>query len=96
MNASSETQQVSTGSISSTLQRYLSGRRGLILAVFLLAALATYLGWSWLTAAGIAPILIAFAPCAAMCALGLCMNRMGGKSCSINSQTRGEADGKKS
>lgn len=31
------------------------------------------LNWSWLVAAGIAPLLLAFAPCAAMCALGLCM-----------------------
>jgi len=29
--------------------------------------------WDWLAAAGVAPILIAVAPCLAMCALGLCM-----------------------
>ena len=40
------------------------------------------LNWSWLAAAGIAPILISVLPCLAMCALGLCMNRSGGKSCS--------------
>lgn len=37
------------------------------------------LNWSWLVAAGIAPILIALAPCAVMCAVGLCsMKMMGG------------------
>jgi hypothetical protein len=32
--------------------------------------------WSWLVAAGIAPILLAVLPCAVMCGLGLCMNRL--------------------
>jgi len=36
---------------------------------------ATGLGWPWLVAAGLAPIILALAPCAAMCALGLCMQR---------------------
>ena len=96
MSASSETQQVSTGSTLSIVQHYLSGRRALVLAALLLASLGLYLGWGWLTAAGIAPILIALAPCAAMCALGLCMNKMGGKSCSTNPQTKGDADAKQS
>jgi membrane protein DedA with SNARE-associated domain len=29
------------------------------------------LNWSWPVAAGVAPLLVALAPCAAMCALGL-------------------------
>jgi hypothetical protein len=33
--------------------------------------------WSWLVAIGVAPLLISAAPCLAMCALGLCMHRMG-------------------
>jgi hypothetical protein len=33
--------------------------------------------WGWLVAIGIAPLLIAVLPCVAMCALGLCMNKMG-------------------
>ena len=37
--------------------------------------------WSWLVAIGVAPWLISAAPCAAMCGLGLCMHRMGGRSC---------------
>jgi len=37
-------------------------------------------GWDWLAAAGLATVLVAVAPCLAMCALGLCMR--GGKSSS--------------
>jgi len=44
--------------------------------------------WSWLVAAGIAPVLLSLLPCVAMCALGLCMNRMmGGSSGSQRSAT---------
>ena len=32
--------------------------------------------WGWLTAIGVAPILLAVAPCGIMCALGLCMMGM--------------------
>lgn len=66
---------------------YLGGRRGLIVlaAVAIVAGLA--LNWSWLVAAGIAPILLGVLPCLAMCALGLCMHRPGGKSCSARAES---------
>lgn len=32
--------------------------------------------WGWLIAIGVAPILLAVAPCGIMCALGLCMMGM--------------------
>lgn len=35
------------------------------------------LNWGWLTAIGVAPILLTLAPCGIMCAVGLCA--MGGK-----------------
>ncbi len=58
----------------------LIGRRTwLVLAAAVLVAGAA-LNWSWLVAAGIAPLLLAFAPCAAMCALGLC-KKPGADSC---------------
>ena len=38
-----------------------------------------FLGWDWLVAAGLAPLLFAVLPCAAMCALGLCATRLGQK-----------------
>jgi hypothetical protein len=64
------------------LRNYLGGRRGLaaLAAIALVAGLA--LNWSWLVTAGIAPLLLTALPCLVMCALGLCMNRMAGRSCS--------------
>lgn len=59
------------------------GKRGMywgLAAVLLAGGLA--LNWSWLVAVGIAPLLVAVAPCAAMCALGLCMRKGTGESCS--------------
>lgn len=64
------------------VRHYIGGRRGLIiLAVVALGAGAVF-NWGWLVAAGIAPLLLALAPCALMCAAGLCMSKTGGKSCS--------------
>jgi hypothetical protein len=48
------------------------------LAVALIAAGFAW-QWSWLVAIGVAPLLIGVAPCVAMCALGLCMHRMGNR-----------------
>lgn len=61
---------------------YLGGRRGLLILAGLALTAGLVLNWSWLVAVGIAPILIAVLPCVAMCALGLCMSRAGGRSCS--------------
>src|SRR3546814_9870836 len=58
---------------------YLGGRRGLLILAGLVLAAGLVLNWSWLVAVGIAPILIAVLPCVAMCALGLCMSRAGGR-----------------
>ncbi|MGH6975986.1 MAG: hypothetical protein ACREED_03065 [Stellaceae bacterium] len=60
-------------------------RRALILLGVAIAAAGLALNWTGLTAIGVAPVLLAIAPCAAMCALGLCMGNMkGGQSCSTN------------
>ncbi len=61
---------------------YLGGRRALILAGVTIAAAGLAFNWSWLVAAGLAPLLLSVLPCVAMCALGLCMSRMTGASCS--------------
>lgn len=60
---------------------YLSSRTGLlgIAAVAVVAGAA--LNWNWLIATGIGPLLIALAPCAVMCGLGLCAHRLVGGSC---------------
>jgi len=71
---------------------YVGGRRGLILASVAAVGAALAFNWSWLVAVGVAPLLLAVAPCAAMCALGLCMNRSGSKSCSKpSSSSTGDA-----
>lgn len=66
---------------------YLGSRRGLLILAGLAIVAGLALNWSWLAAAGIAPILISVLPCLAMCALGLCMNRASGKSCSTAAST---------
>lgn len=58
------------------LGRYLSGRRGLLVLGGIAVTLGLGLNWSWLAAAGITPILVGLLPCAAMCALGLCLPRL--------------------
>jgi hypothetical protein len=51
----------------------------LILLTVAAGAAGLALNWSWLVAVGIAPLLLALAPCAAMCALGLCAHKMADK-----------------
>lgn len=63
------------------LRNYVGSRRGLFALAGLAIAAGLAFNWSWLAAAGIAPILISVLPCVAMCALGLCMNRMTGRAC---------------
>jgi hypothetical protein len=53
----------------------------LALAVSIPLAGALVFGWPWLVAAGIAPLLLATAPCLAMCALGFCTTSISGRSC---------------
>jgi hypothetical protein len=67
------------------LRYWLGGRRGMAALIVSAVVIGGALNWSWLVAAGIAPLLLTFLPCAAMCALGLCMNRMSGGSCSTSS-----------
>src|SRR3546814_3497068 len=58
---------------------YLGGRRGLILLAVAVLGAGTVLNWGWLVAIGVAPILLALAPCAVMCAVGVCAMKGGGK-----------------
>ena len=59
---------------------YLLSRRGLLILATVLIVAGAASSWSWLVAAGIAPILIALLPCAVMCGLGLCMHKSRGNS----------------
>lgn len=61
-------------------RHYLGTRRVLLLIGAAVLVLAIAVNWSWLIAAGIAPILLAALPCAVMCGLGLCMGKLFGSS----------------
>ena len=43
------------------------------------AAAGLFFGWGWVVAAGLSSVVLGLLPCAAMCAAGLCMNRLGQK-----------------
>src|SRR6266851_1843172 len=60
---------------------YLGSRWALVAIALVVAAGGIALNWSWLVAAGIAPVLLTLLPCAVMCGLGLCMNKLVGSSC---------------
>ncbi len=53
------------------------GRRSGIILALVTVSVGSALNWSWLTAIGAAPIILSVAPCAIMCALGLCMKGSG-------------------
>jgi hypothetical protein len=69
------------------LRYWLRGRNGVIALIGLALVVGAALNWSWLVAAGVAPLLLTVLPCVVMCGLGLCMNRMTGSSCSTSSET---------
>jgi hypothetical protein len=68
------------------------GRNRLVIGVAAIGVIAAAAAWqwSWLAAFGVAPLLLSVAPCIAMCGLGLCMHRMGGRACA-SSPTSGQA-----
>ncbi|UOM37029.1 hypothetical protein [Acuticoccus sp. I52.16.1] len=70
------------------------GRRGLLIAALAVIAAGLALNWGWLTAVGAAPLILSLAPCAAMCALGLCM-RGGSNSCETKSNPALQPDTQK-
>ena len=67
------------------------GRRGILIFALAVIAAGMALNWGWLTAVGAAPLLLALAPCAVMCAFGLCM-KGGSKSCCSKSNPAGEPE----
>ncbi|USJ28662.1 hypothetical protein [Ensifer adhaerens] len=71
---------------------WLRGRRGLVALAALVLSLGVAFNWSWLVAVGIGPLLLSVLPCLAMCALGLCMNRMAGSQDKASSASAQETD----
>lgn len=64
----------------SLLRYWLRDRRVLIAIALAVLVGGAALNWGWFVAIGVAPILLAVAPCGIMCALGLCaMGRGKGK-----------------
>lgn len=61
------------------IRSWLTSPRGLLLVGIAVIAAGLALGWNWVVAIGLAPIVLAVAPCALMCALGMCMMGMGRK-----------------
>jgi hypothetical protein len=60
---------------------YFVSRTGFVILAIAAVSAGLALNWSWLVAAGIAPVLLTALPCLVMCGLGLCMNKMVGGSC---------------
>jgi hypothetical protein len=58
---------------------YLSGWRGVLVLAVIASLVGVGFSWSWLVAAGIAPILLSTLPCLIMCGLGLCMSCRSGE-----------------
>lgn len=56
----------------SFVRYWLRDRRVLILLGLAVLVGGAWLSWGWLAAIGVAPVLLAIAPCGIMCALGLC------------------------
>lgn len=60
---------------------YLGSERALTVLAIVAIAGGLALNWSWLVAAGLAPLVLALLPCTAMCALHLCMKPGADGSC---------------
>lgn len=84
--------QTSARGLGQMARRYLTGWRGLAVVASVAIAAGSALNWSWLVAAGIAPFLLSVLPCLAMCALGLCMHRGAGRSCSAENTSSKTTD----
>lgn len=55
------------------IRSWATSRGGMIVIGLAAIALALGFSWNWLVAVGAASLILSFAPCAVMCALGLCM-----------------------
>jgi hypothetical protein len=68
------------------LRYWLRGPKGIAVLVVSALVVGAALNWSWLVAVGIAPLLVTTLPCAVMCGLGLCINKMAGGSCATSAR----------
>jgi hypothetical protein len=80
ISSSNDAGAVGTESAGNRL-RWLPRRRLLFVGAATVMGGGMALNWGWLTAIGLAPVLVSLAPCAAMCGLGLCMTGGSGGKC---------------
>ena len=73
-------------------RHYLGGHRAIIVLAIVAVVVGAALNWSWLAAVGVAPVLLSALPCLVMCGLGLCMNRLVGRSCASASSSHEEPE----
>lgn len=74
--------------------RYYLGRpRVLLILATIMIVTGLVFNWSWLVAAGVAPILISVLPCLIMCAVGACMICRSGEKQSVPVGDAAEAAG---
>ncbi len=85
--SSNATETSLTQDVIYAVRYYLGGRRALILLTVAALGVGAAFNWGWLVAMGVAPLLLVFAPCAAMCVLGHRMNKATGKSLSREAGT---------
>jgi len=69
------------------IRDWLMSPRGLVIVAIAVIGAGLALGWNWVVATGFAPLVLAAAPCAAMCALGVCMMAKGNSSCANQGST---------
>ena len=81
LNTGTQTASPTQAAIS-LIQAALRNRLVLIAAGIAIILGGLGLGWGWLTAIGLAPIILSVAPCLIMCAFGMCMMGKAGKSMS--------------
>lgn len=89
-----KTAQIPTAPVGpNTLRSLLGNRRFLLVLGALVLILGLAFKWNWLVAAGIAPLLLAALPCLAMCALGLCMQKMSGGAANTDASSASSSTG---
>lgn len=77
-------------SLADRLPSWLGGRWVMVMGIFALVGAGLALGWPWLVAFGLAPLVLSLLPCAAMCALGFCMmSGKDGRSCHSQANASG-------
>jgi len=69
---------------------WIGSRRALVITGVVVVFGGLALGWKWLAAIGIAPVILSLAPCAAMCAVGACAMMKGASSCAKPSSAKSE------